>query len=85
VRFLPRTGSAPTDLPGLGTTAFAPAIADDLLYAAGSDGVLRAASASAPGTTLWSAPMGSPARSAPVVVGDIVLVRTGTGLLAFDR
>jgi tetratricopeptide (TPR) repeat protein len=70
---------------GVGTTAFSPAVAGGFVYVVGKDGVVRAASASAPSVTAWSMKLKSPPRSEPVILADLVLVRTDAGLVAIER
>jgi len=69
----------------LGTTTWPPALRDGVVFAVGSDDVLRAIRLDAPGRALWSCKLPGAARSGPEVVGDAVYVRTAAGLCAFDR
>jgi tetratricopeptide (TPR) repeat protein len=76
---------SPAVVSGVGTTAFSPAVAGGFVYVVGKDGVVRAAAVAKPSVTAWTMKLKSVARSEPVVLADLVLVRTDAGLVAIER
>ena len=75
----------PVAVTGVGTTAYSPAVAGGFVYVVGKDGVVRAAAVASPTTTAWSMKLKSTPRSEPVVLADLVLIRTDAGLVAVER
>ncbi len=85
VWWLPTGAGRATAVPALGTAVERLAGAPDALYAAGADGVLRAADPRSPEKALWATPLGGPSASAPVVAGDAVFILVDGALVAVER
>lgn len=85
VRALVRGGAAAIDVGGVGVAATTPALRDGLVVAVGRDRMLRAALLTAPASTSWKTRLPADVASPPVIVGDLVVVRTSAGIAAFER
>ncbi len=85
VRALATGASAAPALGVLSTCALPPTIADGVVYAIGTDGVLRCVRLDKPDRLVWSCRLPGAPQSGPVVLRDALYVRTSAGLCAFDR
>ncbi|MFO0931557.1 MAG: DUF4388 domain-containing protein [Planctomycetota bacterium] len=85
VRALVRGAAAPLDVGGVSVAAVTPALADGAVYSVGRDRVLRVARLDAPGSTAWKVKLPGTALGSPVIAGDLVIVRTDAGTVAFER
>jgi hypothetical protein len=78
--FKAKTGAIAWQTASFHTPLGQPAYANNVVYAGGADGVLRAINA-ATGKVLWTASAGAPIRTAPTVSGARVFVATDNGRL----
>ena len=86
VRWLGRAaGKGPVVVTGAGKPSRAVALAGGWLYAVGTDRVLRGVRLDAPETTAWSVTLPAAVLEGPVVIADLVVLRTETSLIAYDR
>jgi len=85
VRALPRGAAEAFDVGGAGGAAVAPAVADGAVYCVGRDRVLRVARFDAPDRLAWKVTLPGAALAPPVVAGELVIVRTDAGTVAFER
>lgn len=86
VRWLPkRAGAQPVDLSAAALTSAPPLVADGVCYVVGRDRILRAVRVDHPDAVAWQTTLPGPAVGAPTSLGDVLLVRLETGLVAYDR
>jgi outer membrane protein assembly factor BamB len=72
------------DVPAIGDTSTAPAVANDVVYAVDSKNQLLFAIAAADGTKKFAVPIAGAPTGSPVVGVDAVYVATSLGITAFD-
>lgn len=86
VRWLSKkAGAKPVDLTAAGTAALRPTVVEGKCYVVGKDGLLRAVRTDQPETLVWKTTLPAPALGAAVAMGEVLVVRTETGLVAYDR
>ena len=86
VRWLSRApGAKPLALPAAGATEFRPVVADGTCYVVGRDRVLRAVRLDRPDAVAWQVALPGAPQSGPVLVGEGLVVRLETALVAYER
>jgi outer membrane protein assembly factor BamB len=75
----------PLKVAGSGAATRPPALAPGWLYSVGPDKVLRGVRLDSPERAAWTVSLPEAPVGGPVVFGDLVVVRTANGLLAYDR
>jgi outer membrane protein assembly factor BamB len=85
VRWMAAGGDAVVSMPALGAPVLQVVGDGDVLYAAGADGVLRAARPSAPETLLWSCPLGGRPQLPLALNAEAVFALVDGAVLAVAR
>jgi tetratricopeptide (TPR) repeat protein len=83
--WLSRSSSVPVRVPGAAPSAVPPVLAEETLYAVDASGGVRAARLADPETTAWRSRAGGAPVAAPVVSGDVLLVRTASAVVGIER
>jgi hypothetical protein len=85
VRWFAKGAKGPVRVEAAGRPAVAPVVDAGVLHAVDGEGGVVAVRLDAPTAALWRSRAGGPPASAPVAVGDLLLVRTGSALVGIER
>lgn len=85
VRWMATGTQEPVAVPALGKNVVMLTGAPGALYGLGSDNMLRSADPGKPAVTLWSTPLGGPAMTQPLVLGDALFILVDGNLVAVER